>query len=69
MRPGSAFHEALDSFITGTAIDDLPVDFRWQVAAWRFIPCVETTIEEKHSRVALSKRRHPLGPVRVSLGN
>ena len=56
-------------FIAGTAVDDSPIELRWQIAAWRFIPCVETTIEEKHSRVALSKRRHPLGPVRVSLAN
>eukprot|EP00974_Lingulodinium_polyedra_P098992 9594161-Lingulodinium_polyedra.AAC.1 len=50
MRPGSAFHVALDLFIAGADMDTLPFDFRQQVAAWRFIPCVETTIEEKHSR-------------------
>ena len=69
MRPGSAFHEALDMLICGAAVDDLPIDFRWQIAAWRFTPCVETTIEEKHSRVAVCKRRHHVGPVRVSLAN
>lgn len=39
------------------------------IAGFRFIPIAETTIEEKHSRLALQLKRHGVKPVRVSLSN
>ncbi|CAE7488403.1 unnamed protein product, partial [Symbiodinium sp. KB8] len=63
------FMNALTSWVEGACFSDLPSAFQEQVAAWRFVPVVETTIEEKHARVSLAKKRHHLGPVRVSLAN
>ena len=68
LSPGS-FLESLKAWVEGANFDDLCEPFQRQVSAWRFTPIVETTIEEKHARVALSKRSRRLGPVRISLSN
>ena len=60
---------SLKAWVQGANFDDLSETFQRQVSAWRFTPIVETTIEEKHARVALSKRSRRLGPVRISLAN
>ena len=36
---------------------------------FRFHPCVETTVEEKHARVSLAKRIHHIGPCRIRVAN
>ena len=59
----------LRSFKDGASLDSLCLEFQQQVACWRLVPIVETTIEAKHARVSLAKRRHHLGPVRISLAN
>ena len=66
--PG-VFLDSLKAFADGAAFNALPQAFLKQVAVYRFVPVVETTIEEKHARVALSKKRHHIGPVRISLSN
>lgn len=68
MQPG-LFRDGLEAFLQGAALRDLPLDFQLRVGTFRFVPVVETTIEEKHARVSLAKRRHHIGPVRVSLSN
>ncbi len=45
LMSNSRFSQALDDFISGTPRSSLPILFREAVAAWRFIPVVETTIE------------------------
>ena len=38
--------------------------------SFRFVPVVETTIEQKHAKLTKSRRKHgPIGPVRASLSN
>ena len=69
MQPGSSFSMGLDAFIEGASRSSLPVSVQLQIAVFRFPPIVETTIEEKHARVALARRRHHIGPTRVSLSN
>lgn len=69
MREGSNLRACLDRFIDGEHLQNLPAEFRMSVAMLRFPPCVETTIEAKHARVAVAKRAHHIGPVRVSLAN
>ena len=68
LQPG-LFLDSLRAFANGQEFCQMPRDFQLRVAMWRFVPVVETTIEEKHARVALSKKRHHLGPVRISLAN
>ena len=68
LQPG-AFIDALKSWVDGASFSSLPLTFQEKVAELRFIPIVETTIEEKHARVSLAKSRHHIGPVRVSLAN
>ena len=63
------FVAALESYASGADFAALPADFQLQVSAFWFVPVVETTIEEKHARVAINKKRHHLGPVRISLAN
>ena len=51
--------------------------YRWSVgdvfaqwlAIFRLFSVVETSIEEKHGRVALDIKKHKIGPIRVSLAN
>ena len=63
------FMDSLRKWVGGAELQDLSKTFLMHVAAWRFAPVVETAIEEKHARVALAKRRHHIGPVRISLAN
>ena len=68
LQPGQ-FMTSLQTFAEGASLCNLPLEFRERVASWRFIPVVETTIEEKHARVSLNRKKHHIGPVRVSLSN
>ena len=68
LRPGSAFRVALEQFVQGTDPCELPIRFIFQVALFRYIPIAETTIEEKHARVALTQKGN-IAPVRISLAN
>ena len=49
-------------------MDDRPANFRNFVYSFAFVPIVETTIEEKHSRLSLLKSG-PSGPCFASLCN
>ena len=69
MRPNSVFLAQLIAFVDGRARNACGTVFLEQIAVFMFLPTVETTIEEKHARVSLSRRRHYIGPVRVSLSN
>jgi hypothetical protein len=69
MQPQSQFRAQLQSFVQGQQRWSCGPEFSLQVAKLRLVPVVETTIEEKHSRVSLDKKRHHIGPVRVSLAN
>lgn len=63
------FVAELGRFCDGCPRGQLDADVLRTIAVWRFVPIVETTIEEKHSRLALQLKRHGVGPVRVSLTN
>lgn len=69
MRPQSAFSKALDDFIAGAPRRSLPDEVRRQIAAFRFVSAVESSIEGKHSRVALEQRNRHIGGMRISLAN
>ena len=69
MKPGAHFRGELIKFNNGAIRRSLSNPFRKQISAFRLPSCVETTIEEKHARVALQKKAHHLGPVRASLAN
>ena len=65
---GSPLRVAIDKFAEGEQRASIPVCLLRVVAAFRFVPIVETTIEGKHARLSLESTRH-LGPARVSLSN
>ena len=69
LRPGSALRAEIDRFLAGLPRDELSEQFRQWVATLRFIPVVETTIEEKHSRVSLRVKRGSVAPTKISLSN
>jgi hypothetical protein len=69
LRPESLFRVELESFIAGTPRWECSEIFTMQISIFRFLPVVETTIEEKHARVSLEEKRHHIGPARVSLAN
>ena len=61
MAPGAPFRVELDKFVAGAPRWSLDDGFL-KVLAWlRLMPCVETTIEEKHARVTQAKARHHIG--------
>jgi hypothetical protein len=59
----------LRDFAGGLQRDRLTPNTLTQIARLRFIPTVETTVEEKHARVSQANRRHHISPVRVSMAN
>ena len=65
----SWFRKELDLFIAGKPRFCCSECFLIVILSFRLIPCVETTIEEKHARTTLENKRHPVGPVRISLAN
>ena len=69
LGPDSPTREAWDQFAAGSPRCSLPVGFLAALAVLRFVVTVETTIEAKHARVALERKSHHIGPVRVSLSN
>ena len=70
MNPDAPFSQALDRFIDeGVPRAECGAAFLLEIAKFKFMPVVETTIEEKHSRVAISAGKHSIGPVQVSLAN
>ena len=69
MREDCALRRELDQFVAGKPRDECSPEFIEEVAVLYFVPCAETTIEEKHARVANTKRARHLGPVAVSLAN
>ena len=69
MRKDCHLRRQLELFVAGKPRDECSLEFLEEVAALYFVPCVETTIEEKHARVANTKRARHLGPVAVSLAN
>ena len=69
MRKDCHLRRQLELFVAGKPRDECSLEFLEEVAALYFVPCVETTIEEKYARVANTKRARHLGPVAVSLAN
>eukprot|EP00971_Amphidinium_carterae_P349218 6490905-Amphidinium_carterae.1 len=69
LNSSSLFRQGLDSFLAGQNRWECNSVFVEQVAAWRFVPITETTIEAKHSKVSLASRTHAIQPARVSLSN
>lgn len=69
LKEGAPFRAELVKFIAGAALADLDSAFVRHVAVLRCIITVETSIESRHALVTLAKRKHPIGPVRVSLSN
>ena len=69
LEPQSDFRSELELFIQGTPLFELAIEFVRQIAVWRFCYIVETTIESRHSNVTQERKKHHIGPVRVSLSN
>ena len=69
LHPGAEFREQLQRFIGGVPRWECSTAFQEQIAAFYFIPVVETTIEQKHARVKLAEAHHHIGETRVSLSN
>ena len=69
LRPGTPFRRGLQQLVSGRELNQCDAGFLSEVASFRMVVSVETTIEAKHSRVAHAKKAHHLGPCRVSLSN
>ena len=70
LRPGGLLRYQLDLYVsTDMSRDEVGQPCCRVVAALRFVIVVETTIEAKHAVVTAARRRHAIGPVRVSLSN
>ena len=69
LQPGSEFRTGLDDFLGGSPLHGCNRLFQEQVATFRFMIIVETTVESKHARVSAVRRAHAVGPVKVSLAN
>jgi hypothetical protein len=70
IKPGSAFLHGVTAFvINGCDFDDLNGDCQYEIAVFRFLWAIETTIEARHAKAALELRHHFCGPVRISLSN
>eukprot|EP00959_Pyramimonas_sp_CCMP1952_P425434 8911864-Pyramimonas_sp.AAC.1 len=59
----------LQKFIAGTSRSECSYLFQMNIAVFRFMHCVETSIEEKHARASMAKLKHHIGPCRISLSN
>ena len=57
------------AFVNGLARMECGMGFLDEVATFMLWPTAETTVEEKHARVSMAKRKHYIAPVRVSLSN
>ena len=64
---GGDLRKSLDEFAAGASREELPIDFRIQVAKLCFVPCTERCIEAPHAKVmkSIAHRRH--GPLSVSM--
>lgn len=70
MNPAAPFSQALDRFLDeGVSRKECGPIFMFEIAIWKFMPDAETTIEEKHARVAMKAAKHSIGKVQVSLAN
>ena len=63
------FISDLEKFIGGSSRLSLSSVSQRRIAQLRFVAIAETTIEEKHSRLALQLKKHGIGPARTSLTN
>ena len=69
MRSESPFRQDLNRFCAGVPRSALSAQTLEEIAKLKFMPIAETTIEAKHQRVSLAKKKHSIGPVKVSLAN
>jgi hypothetical protein len=69
LHPGAAFLVDVKKFFAGMPRANLQRSTLMTIAAWKFVPIVGTTIENKHLHVSIADKAHALGPVRVSLAN
>ena len=68
LASGRGIRREIDKFVVGTSRRCLSFQAQSKIAELRFIPSVETVIEEKHARVSIEGLK-TLGPVRVSLAH
>jgi hypothetical protein len=69
-KQDSAFARELDRFIDdGIDRDLLDKDFLFEIAVFRFLFIIETTVEARHAKAAVDIKKHFIGPVRISLSN
>ena len=66
-RPG--FVSDIEKLANGETRSRLSTWTQETIASLRFIPVVETTIEEKHARLTRAKRMHDIKATRTSLSN
>ena len=69
LRDGAPFRAGMDEFIAGKSRWLCGSAFTAQIGMFRLFPIAETTVESRHARVSLDEKKHPIGPVRVSLSN
>ncbi len=70
MNPAGPLRNSVDFLAKGViTVLECPAHVVKSIARLRFVVVVETTIENKHARVTMARRKHTIGPVRVSLSN
>jgi hypothetical protein len=69
MRAESWFRVELEKFNAGCPRASCSDQFREEIAAFRVVNVNETSMEARHGKVTLEDKKHPIGPVRVSLSN
>jgi hypothetical protein len=69
LQDGCEFRANLELFVEDLPLKETSLLFRMHIVIFRLMPCCETVIEAKHAQVAINQKRHPVGPVRVSLSN
>ena len=67
LKPDSPIRADLLFFRAGARRRELTMPTRTEIGSLKFVPVVETTIEEKHHQIGLVADSHYIGPVRVSL--
>lgn len=67
LSPESPLRADLGRFKQGQSKSSLAWISRIEIGTLKFLPVVETTIEEKHHQISVWNKAHSIGPVRVSL--
>ena len=69
LMTNKVFVENLDAFVGGKPRRTLARSYKLKLGIFRVAFTVETSIEAKHAAVTTEKKRHHIGPVKISLSN